>query len=73
MKPKAIIGILLIFIGVVAFAYQGFTYTTRETAIDLGPLQITAEKSHTIPLPPVVGTVLLAGGILLLVLSRKQA
>ena len=73
MKPKAIIGILLIFIGVVAFAYQGFTYTTRETAIDLCPLQITAEKSHTIPLPPVVGTVLLAGGILLLVLSRKQA
>ena len=46
---------------------------TRETAIDLGPLQITAEKSHTIPLPPVVGDVLLAGGILLLVLSRKQA
>ena len=73
MKPKAIIGILLIAVAAIAFAYQGFTYTTRETAIDLGPLQITAEKSHTIPLPPIVGAVLLAGGILLVVLSRKQA
>ena len=72
MKPKAIIGILLIAVAAIAFAYQGFTYTTRETAIDLGPLQITAEKSHTIPLPPIVGAVLLAGGILLVVLSRKQ-
>ena len=72
MKPRAIIGILLIAVGVIVFAYQGFTYTTRETAIELGPLQITAEKSHTVPLPPIVGAVLLAGGILLLVLSRKQ-
>lgn len=73
MKPKVILGILLIVVGFIAIAYQGFTYTTREKAIELGPLQIMAEKSHTIPLPPIVGAVLLAGGILVLVLSRKQA
>ena len=67
MKTPSIVGILLIILGVVAFAYQGFTYTTTEKAIDLGPIQVTAEKTHTFPLPPVVG------GILLLVAGGKRA
>ena len=71
MKGKPIVGILLIIIGVVALAYQGFTYTTREKAVDLGPIQITAEKEHTVPLPPILGVTALIGGIVLLVAGRK--
>lgn len=73
MKPQFIIGIILVALGVVALAYQGITYTTREKAIDLGPLQVTAEKSHTIPLPPVLGAIALVGGIALLVVSGRKA
>jgi len=73
MKTPAIIGILLIILGVIAFAYQGFTYTTREKAIDLGPIQVTAEKKHTFPLPPVVGAIAIVGGIFLLVTSGRKA
>jgi hypothetical protein len=73
MKTPAIIGILLIILGVVAFAYQGFTYTTTEKAIDLGPIQVTAEKEHTFPLPPVVGAIAIVGGIFLLFTSGRQA
>ncbi len=73
MKTPSIVGILLIILGVVAFAYQGFTYTTTEKAIDLGPIQVTAEKTHTFPLPPVVGGIALVGGILLLVAGGKRA
>ncbi len=69
---KSIVAIILIVIGLVAFAYQGITYTTREKAVDLGPLQITAEKTHTIPLPPILGGVCLLGGILLLVFGNKR-
>jgi hypothetical protein len=69
---KSIVAIILIVIGLVAFAYQGITYTTREKAVDLGPLQITAEKTHTVPLPPILGGVCLIGGILLLVLGNKR-
>ena len=72
MKPKIIIAILLIALGVVAFAYQGITYTTREKVVDLGPLQLTAEKTRTIPLPPIVGAIALVGGIVLLVTGRKK-
>ncbi|MCX6837595.1 MAG: DUF308 domain-containing protein [Verrucomicrobia bacterium] len=73
MKTPAIIGILLIILGVVAFAYQGFTYTTTEKAIDLGPIQVTAEKEHTFPLPPVVGAIAIVGGIFLLFTSGRKA
>jgi hypothetical protein len=72
MKPQIIIATLLIILGVVAFAYQGFSFTTKEKAVDLGPIQVTTEKKHTVPLPPVVGGIALVGGILLLMSSRKN-
>ena len=55
MKTTTILGIALIVLGVVAFAYEGISYTTRENVIDLGPLQATVDKKETIPLPPLVG------------------
>ena len=73
MKTPAIVGIALIVIGIVAFAYQGFSYTTTEKAIDLGPIQVTAEKTHTFPIPPVVGGISLVGGILLLLTNKRNS
>jgi hypothetical protein len=73
MKSQSIVAIVLIALGIVAFAYQGITYTTTEKAVDLGPIQITAEKTHTFPLPPIVGGIALVGGIVLLVASGKKA
>lgn len=67
------IAIVLIAIGIAALGYQGITYTTREKIVDIGPLTMTADKTNTIPLPPIVGAVALAGGIVLLVLGRKKA
>jgi hypothetical protein len=72
MRPKIIIAIILITLGIVAFAYQGITYTTREKVVDLGSIQVTAEKSKTLPLPPIVGAVALVGGILLLVVGSRK-
>ncbi|MEY4483613.1 MAG: hypothetical protein RL693_1065 [Verrucomicrobiota bacterium] len=73
MKPISIIAMVLIAIGIIAFAYQGITYTTTEKAIDLGPIQVTAEKTHTIPLPPVVGAITLVGGVILLLTAGKKS
>jgi uncharacterized membrane protein len=73
MKTQSLVGILLIVLGIVAFAYQGFTYTTTEKAVDLGPIQINTEREHTFPLPPVVGGIALIGGIALLVVGGKKA
>ena len=72
MKSYTLIGIILIVIGVVAFVYQGISYTTREKVVDIGPIQMTAEKTKTLPLPPIVGGVALVGGIVLLVVGNKK-
>ncbi len=72
MRAYTLLGIILIALGIVAFAYQGITYTTREKVVDLGPLHVTAEKTRTLPLPPIVGGISLVGGIVLLVVSVKK-
>ena len=72
MKTYTLAGIILIVIGIAALAYQGITYTTREKVVDIGPIQMTAEKTKTLPLPPIVGGVALVGGIVLLVMGSKK-
>jgi drug/metabolite transporter (DMT)-like permease len=72
MKANQVLGIVLIVLGVAAFAYQGINYTTRETAIDIGPVQVTTERSRRLPLPPIVGAVALVGGLVLLVVGKTK-
>jgi len=72
MKTSTVLAIVLIVVGVVAFAYQGFTYTTREKVVDIGPVHVTAERTKTLPLPPIVGTIAVVGGLVLLVAGRGK-
>ena len=59
-------------VGIIAFAYQGITYTTKEKVVDIGPIQMSADKTKTIPLPPILGGIALVGGIVLLVAGSKK-
>lgn len=68
----SIAGIVLIVLGALALAYQGFTYTRSENVIDLGSLQVTAQDRKTVPLPPIVGFLAVAGGIGLIVMDRRR-
>ena len=67
MKPISVAGIFLIVLGLAALAYQGITYTGRETVVDIGPLHATADRQKTLRLPPALGIVAVAGGVALLV------
>ena len=67
------IGVLLIILGILALGYQGFTYITRDKVVDLGPVEITKQKTKTVYLPPVLGAVALAAGIALLVSGSRSA
>ena len=72
MKSMSIVGVLLIALGVVALVYQGITYTSRETVVDIGPLHATADRQRTLPLSPLLGIVALGGGVALLVAASRQ-
>ena len=72
MKTPMLIGIILIVIGIIALAYQGITYTTREKVVDIGPIQMSADKTKTIPLSPILGGIALVGGIVLVVAGSKK-
>ena len=72
MRPVVIVGVLLIILGVVALAYQGISYTTKEKVVDLGPLKVEAKREKTIPLPPLLGGLALAGGIVLLIVGARR-
>jgi hypothetical protein len=72
MKPAMLIGIILIALSVLSFAYQGIPYKTREKVIDIGPIEATAEKNKSIPLPPIFGGIALVGGIVLLIAGSRQ-
>ena len=72
MKAISLVGILLIVLGVAALAYQGIKYTSRETVVDIGPLHATTEREKTFPLPPVLGGVLVAGGVALLIAGARK-
>ena len=73
MRLNIVIAIILIALGISALGYQGFTYTTREKVVDLGPIQVTAEKTKTLPMTPIGGAIALVGGIVLLVTGSKKA
>jgi hypothetical protein len=72
MKPTIITGAVLILIGVLALAYQGFTYTKREKVLEIGPLQATTETEKTISVPPLVGGLAIVGGVALVALGASK-
>ena len=72
MKPITLVGIVLVVLGVLALAFQGFNYNRQETVVNMGPMHVTAETHDRMPLPPILGGLALAGGVVLLVVGAKQ-
>lgn len=69
MKPNLLIGIVLIVLGGAVLGYQEYSYTTKEQVLQIGPITATAEQTHTVSLPPLLGWLLIGGGVFLLAYS----
>jgi len=65
-----IVGIILILFGIGTFAYKGFNYNTQEKVLQIGDVQVTAEKEKSVYFPPILGGTSIAVGVILLVISR---
>ena len=72
MKPISWVGVLLIVVGALVLAYQGINYTRQKTVLDVGSVHVTTETHERIPLPPILGALALAGGVVLLVMGARN-
>ncbi len=72
MKPATIIGGVLILLGIVGFALGGFSFTHEKKDVDLGPVQVSHDQKKTIPIPPILSTIVLVGGIGLVVVGVRS-
>lgn len=72
MTTIRIVALALIVLGIIGLAYQGITYTSKKEIIDIGPIEARHETKKTIPIPPILGAMALAGGIVLLLVGAKK-
>ena len=67
MRPLMVVGLILVILGVLAFGYQGVVYfTTRDTIAQAGPFSVQADRTHALPLWPLVSGACMLGGVILM-------
>jgi hypothetical protein len=73
MKPLALVGVLLIVLGVVGLVVENVSFTERKTVLDVGPLKVQADEQKVVPIPTIAGVIAVVVGLGLVFLSRKRA
>lgn len=72
MKPIAMLGLVLAVLGVAGLMYEGVSCTSRETVLDVGPIEATAERTRTIPISPIASGVAIVAGLGLIVVGQRK-
>ncbi|HUX53901.1 MAG TPA: hypothetical protein VMV56_05785 [Williamwhitmania sp.] len=67
------VGIIVMVLGLAITLITGFSFVTREKVVDLGDLQVSRNKTHSIAWSPIAGIVVMAvgGGIFLFGLKKR--
>ena len=73
MRPPLVVGLLLIILGIAGLAFGGFSFTHKEKVIDLGPIEASADKKESLPIPPILGALAIVGGVVLVAASGRRA
>jgi uncharacterized membrane protein YidH (DUF202 family) len=71
MNTKTI-GILLVVLGIIMIAYTGFNYVTTEEVVHMGPIHVNAKESHPVRWSPIVGVILLVGGVVVMISNKRK-
>lgn len=73
MKSAKVLGLVLIVLGILSFAYEGITFTTQKKIVDVGPIHASRDEKHTVPISPILGGLLLVGGVILVLSDSRSA
>lgn len=66
------LGLVLVVAGVLALAYQGFTYRKTEKVLDLGSIEASVTRDKTVPIPPIAGAIALVAGLAIVFASGRK-
>jgi hypothetical protein len=66
------IGIVLMVIGLIMVLFTGFQYFTKEKVVDVGPVEVYKDKAHNVNWSPIIGGILIVGGIALFAADKKK-
>jgi UDP-N-acetylmuramyl pentapeptide phosphotransferase/UDP-N-acetylglucosamine-1-phosphate transferase len=72
MSGTKVLALVLIVVGALMLAYPAITYTERDKVVDLGPVEVTKEDTHRVPLSPVAGGVAIVAGIVLMFMGSRR-
>ena len=72
MRPPLVVGLLLIILGIAGLAFGGFSFTHKEKVLDLGPIEASADKKESLPVPPILGALAIVGGVVLVATSARR-
>ena len=64
---------VLIILGIAGLAFGGFSFTHKEKVLDLGPIEASADKKESLPIPPILGALAIVGGVVLVATSARRA
>ena len=73
MRPGTVIGALLILAGVIGLSVGGLSFSTRDKVAEVGPIRVTTEHQHSVPLSPILSGLAIAAGVVLIVASSRRA
>lgn len=68
----AIVGVILIAVGAMGLFYRGIPYRSRDVVVDVGPLKVNADTNKTWPVPPILGGLAIAAGVMLIVVGVRK-
>ena len=66
-------GVALIIIGLILTVITGFKFFTKEKIVDIGKLEVSADRPHVVDWSPYLGVgIMIVGGILFIADRRRK-
>jgi len=72
MRGMILLGVFLLVAGLVGLASPMIRYTTTDKVVDLGPVEVTAEREKRVPVPPIVGGLAAVAGLIIIVTANRK-
>ena len=72
MRGTMLLGVILLIAGLAGLAWPVITYTTTEKVVDIGPVEVTAEREKRVPVPPIVGGLAAIAGVVIIVAGSRK-